>query len=161
MSEALLSGSTVRQFIVRSHRVPQSTDTGLIPQAGRSADGARTRSAPPWSYRGRRPEPSLQGESVTTSATRTPDVVATNTTSASAAPSAIESVDRERPSSHRESVLATALVGLVAAVVLFGLAFPELLAPAVAIAVLAAIVALDTLLPSGELRQMRENHWTF
>ena len=98
---------------------------------------------------------------MTTSATRTPDVVATNTASASAAHSAIESVDRERPSSRRESVLATALVGLVAAVVLFGLAFPELLAPAVAIAVLAAIVALDTLLPSGELRQMRENHWTF
>jgi protein-S-isoprenylcysteine O-methyltransferase Ste14 len=98
---------------------------------------------------------------VTTSATRTPDVAATNTTSASAAHSAIDSVDRERPSSRRESVLATALVGLVAAVVLFGLAFPELLAPAVAIAVLAAIVALDTLLPSAELRQMRENHWTF
>jgi hypothetical protein len=54
-----------------------------------------------------------------------------------------------------------ALVGLVAAVVLFGLAFPGLLAPAVAIAVLAAIVALDALLPSGELRQMRDNHWTF
>jgi hypothetical protein len=43
---------------------------------------------------------------VTTSATRTPDVVATKTTSASAAHSAIESVDRERPSSRRESVLA-------------------------------------------------------
>jgi hypothetical protein len=98
---------------------------------------------------------------VTTSATRTPDVVATNTTSASAAHSAIESVDRERPSSRRESVLATALVGLVAAVVLFGLAFPELLAAAVAIAVLAVIVALDSFLPSGELRQMRGNHWTF
>jgi hypothetical protein len=53
-----------------------------------------------------------------------------------------------------------ALVGLVAAVVLFGLAFPGLLAPAVAIAVLAAIVALDLLLPSGELRQMPRGHWT-
>jgi hypothetical protein len=50
--------------------------------------------------------------------------------------------------------LATALVALVAAVALFGLAFPQLLAPAVAIAVLAAIVALDWLLPSGELRQV-------
>ena len=98
---------------------------------------------------------------MTTSATRTPDVVATNTASASAAHSAIESVDRERPSSRRESVLATALVGLVAAVVLFGLAFPELLAPAVAIAVLAVVVALDLLLPSGELRQTARNHWTF
>ena len=97
---------------------------------------------------------------MTTSATRTPDGVATKTTSASAAPSATDSVDRERPSSRREAVLATALVGLVAAVVLFGLAFPELLAPAVAIAVLAAIVALDSFLPSGELRQMREKHWT-
>ena len=98
---------------------------------------------------------------MTMSTTRTPDGVATKATSAGAAPSAIDSVDRERPSSRREAVLATALVGLVAAVVLFGLAFPELLAPAVAIAVLAAIVALDTLLPSGELRQMRDNHWTF
>jgi len=53
-----------------------------------------------------------------------------------------------------------ALVGLVAAVVLFGLAFPGLLAPAVAIAVLAAIVALDLILPSGELRQMLGNHRT-
>ena len=98
---------------------------------------------------------------MTTSATRTPDGVVTKTTSAGAAPSAIASVDRERPSSRREAVLATALVGLVAAVVLFGLAFPTLLAPAVAIAVLAAIVALDLLLPSGELRQMLGNHWTF
>ena len=98
---------------------------------------------------------------MTTSATRTPDGVATKTTSASTAPDATDSVDRERPSSRREAVLATALVGLVAAVVLFGLAFPALLAPAVAIAVLAAIVALDSLLPSGELRQMPPNYWTF
>jgi protein-S-isoprenylcysteine O-methyltransferase Ste14 len=80
--------------------------------------------------------------------------MATKITSASAAPSANDSVDRERPSSRREAVLATALVGLVAAVVLFGLAFPELLAPAVAIAVIAPIAALDSLLLSGELRQM-------
>jgi hypothetical protein len=98
---------------------------------------------------------------MTTSDTRTSDSVATKTTSAGAAPGATDSVDRERPASRREAVLATALAGLVAAVVLFGLAFPELLAPAVAIAVLAAIVALDSLLPSGELRQMREKHWTF
>ena len=98
---------------------------------------------------------------MSTSATRTPDGVTTRTTSAGAAPSAVDSVDRERPSSRREAVLATALVCLVAAVVLFGLAFPELLAPAVTIAVLAAIVALDLLLPSGELRQMTRSHWTF
>ena len=97
---------------------------------------------------------------MTTSANRTPDGVSTETTSASAAPSAIDSVDRERPSSRREAVLATALVGLVAAVVLFGLVFPELLAPAVAIAVLAVIVALDLVLPSGELRQMVGNRRT-
>jgi hypothetical protein len=46
-----------------------------------------------------------------------------------------------------------ALVALFAAVVLFGLVFPGLLAPAVAIAVLAAIVAMEWLLPTGELRQ--------
>lgn len=93
---------------------------------------------------------------MTTSETRTSE-----TTSVSTAPGATESVDREQPSSRREAVLATALVGLVAAVVLFGLAFPDLLAAAVACAVLAAIVALDLLLPSGELRQMARNHWTF
>ena len=98
---------------------------------------------------------------MTTSATRTADGVTSKTTFASAAPSADDSVDRERASSRREAVLATALVGLIVAVVLFGLAFPELLAPAVAIAVLAVIVALDSLLPSGELRQMPRNHWTF
>ena len=96
-----------------------------------------------------------------TFATRTPDGGATTTTSAGTAPRAIDSVDRGRPSSRREAVLAAALVGLVAAVVLFGLAFPELLAPAVALGVLAVIVALDSLLPSGELRQMPRNHWTF
>lgn len=98
---------------------------------------------------------------MTTSDIRTSDGVATTTTSASAVPGATEPVDRERSSSRREAVLATALVGLVAAVVLFGLVFPELLAAAVAIAVLAAIVALDLVLPSGELRQMARNHWTF
>ena len=97
---------------------------------------------------------------MTTFDDRTSDGVAATSTS-STAPGATEPVHRERPSSRREAVLATALVGLVAAVVLFGLAFPELLAPAVAIAVLAAIVALDLLLPSGELRRMARNHWTF
>src|SRR5512132_1988459 len=98
---------------------------------------------------------------MSTSDTRTPDGVSTKATSAGAAPSVIYSVDRGRPSSRREAVLATALVGLVAAVVLFGLAFPELLAPAVGIAVLAAIVALDSFLPSGVLRQKARKHWTF
>jgi len=65
-----------------------------------------------------------------------------------------DSPDRSRSEHRREVVLATALVALVAAVALFGLAFPGLLAPAVAIAVLAAIIALDWLLPSGELRQL-------
>jgi Flp pilus assembly protein TadB len=64
---------------------------------------------------------------------------------------------RER-SPRRETILLMGLVGLVVAVVLFGLAFPGLLAPAVAIAVLAAIVALDWVLPSGELRQFAGHH---
>jgi len=74
------------------------------------------------------------------------------------APAAAESADHER-SSRRETILLISLVGLAVAVVLFGLAFPELLAPAVAVAVLAAIVALDWVLPSGELRQMSGHHW--
>jgi hypothetical protein len=78
---------------------------------------------------------------------------------ATVASTAVESADRERSASRREAVLATALVALVAAVALFGLAFPQLLAPAVAIAVLAAIVALDWLLPSGELRQVSARFW--
>ncbi len=78
---------------------------------------------------------------------------------ATVASTAVESADRERSASRRETVLATALVALVAAVALFGLAFPQLLAPAVAIAVLAAIVALDWLLPSGELRQVSARFW--
>ena len=86
---------------------------------------------------------------MTTSTTAENDNQATSTTAAS---TAIESADRERSESRREAVLVKALVALVAAVALFGLAFPGLLAPAVAIAVLAAIVALDWLLPSGELR---------
>jgi hypothetical protein len=69
-----------------------------------------------------------------------------------------ESTDRRRPPC-RETILLVGLLGLAVAVVLFGLVFPELLAPAVAIAVLAAIVALDWVLPSGELRQMSGRHW--
>jgi len=73
-------------------------------------------------------------------------------------PNVTDSMDRER-SPRRETILLMALVGLAVAVVLFGLAFPELLAPAVAVAVLAAIVALDWVLPSGELRQFSGHHW--
>jgi Flp pilus assembly protein TadB len=75
-----------------------------------------------------------------------------------AAPVVTDSTDHEG-SPRRETILLVGLVGLAVAVVLFGLVFPELLAPAVAVAVLAAIVALDWVLPSGELRQMRGRHW--
>jgi len=51
-----------------------------------------------------------------------------------------------------------ALAGLVTAVALFGLAFLELLAAAIAVAVLAVIVALDWLLPWGVLRSMLRRH---
>jgi Flp pilus assembly protein TadB len=74
------------------------------------------------------------------------------------APVATDSTDRER-SPRRETILLVGLVGLAVAVVLFGLVFSELLAPAVAVAVLAAIVALDWVLPCGELRQMTGHHW--
>jgi hypothetical protein len=47
----------------------------------------------------------------------------------------------------REAILLMALAGLVTAVGLFGLAFLELLAAAIAVAVLAVIVALGWLLP--------------
>ena len=53
-------------------------------------------------------------------------------------PIVTDSMDRER-SPRRETILLMALVGLAVAVVLFGLAFPELLAPAVAIALLAPL----------------------
>ena len=49
-----------------------------------------------------------------------------------AAPTAADSTGHER-SLRRETILLMALVGLVVAVVLFGLVFPELLAPAVAL----------------------------
>ena len=91
---------------------------------------------------------------MTTSTIAEHDSQAGAATSPTVAPTAMEPADRERSESRREGVLATALVALVAAVALFGLAFPGRLAPAVAIAVLAAIVALDWLLPSGELRQV-------
>ena len=63
--------------------------------------------------------------------------------------------DAPPPATDRGEVyLLLAIVGLGAAVALFGLAFPELLAPAIAIALLAVIVAFDWMLPSGELRSM-------
>jgi|SRR6478672_4483090 len=64
---------------------------------------------------------------------------------------AVDSPGRGR-SLCRETILLMALIGLVVAVALFGIAFPELLAVAIAVAVLAVIVAFDWLLPSGELR---------
>ena len=73
---------------------------------------------------------------------------------ATTTPTAIDPADRQQLASRREAVLAAAIVVLIAAVVVFGLVFPQLLAPAVGIAVLAVIVALDWLLPSGELRQV-------
>ena len=66
--------------------------------------------------------------------------VATPTTTPTTTPAVTDSVDRER-SPRRETILLMALVGLVAAVVLFGLAFPELLAPAVAIALLTPVLS--------------------
>jgi len=78
--------------------------------------------------------------------------VAAPTTTPTLTPAVADSMDREE-SPRRETILLMALVGLAVAVVLFGLAFPKLLAAAVAVAVLAAIVALDWVLPSGELRQ--------
>ena len=96
---------------------------------------------------------------MTTSTTAETDNRARAATSPAAASTATESADHERFASRREAVLLTALLALVAAVALFGLAFPGLLAPAVAIAVLAAIVALDWLLPSGELRQVSARFW--
>jgi hypothetical protein len=90
---------------------------------------------------------------MTTSTTPETDNHAEAATSPTAASTAITSADRERSASRREAVLLMALVALFAAVVLFGLVFPGLLAPAVATAVLAAIVAMEWLLPTGELRQ--------
>lgn len=96
---------------------------------------------------------------MTTSTIAENDSQAGAATSPTAASTAVEPVDSERSTSRREAVLLTALLALVAAVALFGLAFPGLLAPAVAIAVLAAIIALDWLLPSGELRQVSGRFW--
>ena len=96
---------------------------------------------------------------MTTSTTSVTDNQARPAASPTPASTAIGDADRLRSASRREAVLATALVALVAAVALFGLAFPGLLAPAVAIAVLAAIVALDWVLPSGELRQASTRFW--
>ena len=94
---------------------------------------------------------------MTTSTTAETDNPATATSPT--ASTVTDSPDRSRSEHRREVVLAAALVALVAAVALFGLAFPGLLAPAVAIAVLAAIVALDWLLPSGELRGVSGRFW--
>lgn len=95
---------------------------------------------------------------MTSSTTIEPDDLPRGTRPA-AEPPAIVPVAPQRPASRRVATLATALVALVAAVALFGLAFPQLLAPAVAIAVLAVIVALDWLLPSGDVRQTAGVHW--
>jgi hypothetical protein len=95
-----------------------------------------------------------------TSTTAAPDALVSHEdpATATAAPTVLDAVDGQR-ASRREAVLVATLVALVAAVALFGLAFPELLAPAVGIAVLAIIVALDWLLPSGEPRQVSARFW--
>jgi hypothetical protein len=60
--------------------------------------------------------------------------------------------DGKRPFMSAEGMSATVLVALVALVVLIGVALPALLVPAVALAVLASIFALEVLLPTGQLR---------
>ena len=70
---------------------------------------------------------------MTTSTTAETDNEARTATSPTASSTAIDDADRSWSASRREAVLVTALVALVAAVALFGLAFPGLLAPAVAI----------------------------
>ena len=97
---------------------------------------------------------------MTTSTIADADDPAADATSATATPTPDDSADWERLASRREAVLAGAIVVLIAAVVLFGLVFPQLLAPAVGIAVLAVIIALDWLLPTGELRQASKRSWT-
>jgi hypothetical protein len=101
----------------------------------------------------------LEEKTMTTSTTAESDNQARAAVSTNAASTAIDGADRSRSAFRREAVLVAALVALVSAVALFGIAFPGLLAPAVAIAVLAAIVALDWLLPSGELRQASARFW--
>jgi hypothetical protein len=94
------------------------------------------------------------------------EIVAPSTTDAlarneSPAPptAAVDPVAAEQASSRREAVLVAVVVAIVAAVVLFGLVFPALLAPAAGIGVLAVIVVLEWLLPSGELPQAWKRTW--
>jgi hypothetical protein len=92
---------------------------------------------------------------MTTSTTVRTDDLATGATPATAEVAATDPTDSRRTASRRAAGLAAALVALVAAVAVFGLTFPQLLAPAVAIAVLAVITALDWLLPTGGPRRTR------
>jgi len=96
---------------------------------------------------------------MSTSTTADPADRTRGTSPATTPTTAIAPADRKRLASRRETVLAAAIVVLIVAVVVFGLVFPQLLAPAVGIAVLAVIIALDWLLPSGELRRASKKSW--
>jgi hypothetical protein len=82
----------------------------------------------------------------------------TETTSA-AAPSGVGSADPQRLSSRRRAVVVTSLVALGAAVAVVGIVFPGLLGAAIVIAVVAAIVVLDLLLPPRDAPQPLETFW--
>ena len=96
---------------------------------------------------------------MTLSTTIQSDVPAREVASATVEIAATDSTDSTRTAFRRAGTLAAALVALVAAVALFGIAFPQLLAPAIAIAALAVIIAVDWLLPTGEPRQTPGMHW--
>jgi hypothetical protein len=94
-----------------------------------------------------------------TSSTVEPDDDSTMKTTSAAAPAGSDPADRPRVSSRRKAAVVTSLLALVAVVALVGIVFPAMLGAAVAIAVAAAIVVLELILPPREGHQLPESYW--
>jgi hypothetical protein len=98
---------------------------------------------------------------MSTSTTFKPDGSATESTSGSPAPIAIDSADRERPSSRRKAVFVTSLVALIAAVAVVGIIlFPGMLGAAIVIAVFGVLFALERVFRPREQQRDPETFWS-
>jgi Flp pilus assembly protein TadB len=98
---------------------------------------------------------------MTSPTTVKPEARATESTSTIAEPHGIESDGSGRQSPRRKTVVAASLVAVIAVIAaLVGMVFPEMLAAAVATAVVALIVVLDWVLGSREPQQAPLGYWT-
>jgi hypothetical protein len=96
----------------------------------------------------------------TTSTIAKPDGSGTESTSATAAPIATASADRERPSSRRKAIFVTSLVALAAAVSVVGIMAPGMLGAVIVVGIFGVLFALERVFRPREQQQDPQTFWS-